>query len=105
MTASTLLNQLRTVGVSIRLSGERLDLTAPRGVLTAERLEQISAVKGELIELLSRPKSGTINNPHRVYSKQKIQCFYCDRGLIRQQDLYWCQRCDCWFRDMGPMEI
>jgi hypothetical protein len=102
MTASTLLDQLRTVGVSIRLSGERLDLTAPRGVLTAERLEQISAVKGELIAMLARPRLGSHARPFRVHGRMPSACFFnevCDGRLIRKLEFYCCGKCSCWFRE------
>lgn len=104
MNAHEVLNQLRSAGVVLEALGGELRFTAPAGAMTPEMKSRISGVKGELIELLSKPKGGTVNNPHRVWSRQTIQCFFCDKGLIRQEDLYWCQHCNCWFRDMGPEE-
>lgn len=105
MTASGLLNELRDLGVTVKLNRESLDVTAPKGVLTAAILEQIAAVKDEILSMLARPRSGSINRPWRVWSRQKIQCFFCDRGLTRKNDLYRCEFCNCFFIDMGPREV
>ena len=55
MTAHELLNSLRADGVQVAANGDRLEMDAPRGVLTRERLEQVRVLKPELLALLAQP--------------------------------------------------
>lgn len=55
MTAHELLNSLRADGVRVAANGDNLELNAPRGVLTSERLDQVRALKPELLALLAQP--------------------------------------------------
>lgn len=108
MNAFTLLTQLESAGVALEVDGANLRVSAPAGALTAAVRGSIAAVKGELIALLTRPSSGTVNNPHRVYGERMpTECFFnevCDGRLIRKLDLYCCGKCQHWFRYMGPDE-
>jgi hypothetical protein len=53
MIAAALLTHLRTRGVTVRAVGSQLELTAPRGDrLTADLLDQVRAVKPDLLALL-----------------------------------------------------
>jgi len=56
MTAHELLDSLLADGVRVAANGTRLELDAPRGVLTQERLEQVRALKPELLALLAQPE-------------------------------------------------
>ena len=53
MSAAELLRQLRSLGVSLRVQGGELKLTAPKGVLNAELRDQLRSHKAELSELLA----------------------------------------------------
>jgi hypothetical protein len=54
MTATTLLNELRMVGVIVNATPDGgLELDAPRGVLTEARLTALRQYKAEIIVLLS----------------------------------------------------
>ena len=55
MNAQELLDSLRADGVQVSANGDRLELDAPRGVLTIERLDQVRALKPELLALLAQP--------------------------------------------------
>ena len=55
MTAQQLLDALRADGVQVSANGDRLELDAPRGVLTRERLDQVRVLKPELLALLAEP--------------------------------------------------
>ena len=55
MTAHELLDALRADGVQVSANGDRLELDAPRGVLTRERLDQVRVLKPELLALLAEP--------------------------------------------------
>ena len=55
MTAHELLDSLRADGVQVSANGDRLELDAPRGALTQERLDQVRALKPELLALLAQP--------------------------------------------------
>ena len=108
MTASALLTQLESAGVALEVDGANLRVSAPAGALTAAVRGSIAAVKGELIALLTRPATGTVNSPHRVYGERMMmECWFidaCDGRLIRKLDLYCCGKCQHWFRYMGPKE-
>ena len=55
MSAAELLSRLRALGVQLRIDGGELRVSAPKGVLTAELREQLTAAKVELTELLQSP--------------------------------------------------
>ncbi|MDZ4770850.1 MAG: amino acid adenylation domain-containing protein [Chloroflexota bacterium] len=52
LTATALLAQLAALQVEVRLLGDELDVSAPKGVLTAPLIDQIRARKPEIITLL-----------------------------------------------------
>jgi hypothetical protein len=54
MTASGLLSDLQARGVRLQVSGERLRIEAPSGVLTPELREILAAHKAELLGILRR---------------------------------------------------
>ena len=53
MTARELLATLQAEGVRVSAKGDRLVLDSPKGVLDAERLEQVRVLKPELLALLA----------------------------------------------------
>nr|WP_294524337.1 amino acid adenylation domain-containing protein [uncultured Rhodopila sp.] len=53
MSAGQLVARLRSLGVGITASGERLRITAPRGGLTEQIKQAITAQKAELLDLLA----------------------------------------------------
>jgi hypothetical protein len=55
MTAQDLLEALRTDGVRVTAIGDRLELDAPRGAMTQDRLDQVRVLKQELLALLAEP--------------------------------------------------
>jgi len=58
MNARDLLAALRADGVRVTSNGDRVTLDAPQGLLTPERLDQVRALKPELLALLAKPKPG-----------------------------------------------
>ncbi len=102
MTATDVLNHLKSAGVSVEVSGAGLQLQAPAGVLTAAIKAEVAAVKGELIALLTRPRLGSAARPFRVFGGMTPECFFnevCDGRMLRKLDLYCCSKCNCWFRE------
>jgi len=55
VTSSTLLADLGSRGVEVWAEGDRLQLNAPAGALTAELREQLRQRKGEILEFLRGP--------------------------------------------------
>ncbi len=55
MTARQLLAALQADGVHVTADNDRLTLDAPQGLLTPERLDQVRALKPELLALLAEP--------------------------------------------------
>jgi hypothetical protein len=98
-----LLDQLKNLGITVKLNRESLDLTAPKGALTAALLERVAAVKGELITLLARPRLGSHARPFRVHGRMPADCFFnevCDGRMIRKLEFYCCAKCSCWFQEV-----
>ena len=58
MSARELLVQLREKGVEVKANGDRLVIDAPRGTITPDLREALSANKAELLQILTAP-------PHR----------------------------------------
>ena len=59
MNARQLLEDLQYAGATVEVTGDRLRIDAPVGVVTADFVEQMRAHKAELIELLcASPCSG-----------------------------------------------
>ena len=52
MSATDLLSRLRCLGVVLEPNGERLRVDAPRGVITGELLEELTANKVEILNML-----------------------------------------------------
>ena len=52
MNARRLLENLQYAGATVEVTGDRLRIDAPVGVVTADLVEQMRAHKAELIELL-----------------------------------------------------
>jgi thioesterase domain-containing protein len=57
------LTLLTTLGVSVRVDGDRLRINAPKGVLTPELQSELAARKATLIDLLSRAQSANGHLP------------------------------------------
>ncbi len=55
MTARELIAALQADGVRVTADGDRLTLDAPQGLFTPERLDQVRALKPELLALLAEP--------------------------------------------------
>jgi len=55
MTARELLTTLQAEGVRVTVKGDRLVLDSPKGVLEPDRIEQVRALKSELLALLIEP--------------------------------------------------
>jgi hypothetical protein len=50
----TLLKKLNSLNIKLNLLGEKLDINAPKGVMTRELLEEIKLKKEEIINFLKR---------------------------------------------------
>ncbi|MEM6794946.1 MAG: amino acid adenylation domain-containing protein, partial [Acidobacteriota bacterium] len=57
-TARALLRQLESLDVRLAVEGDQLRLDAPKGTLTLRLAQDLRARKEDLIELLSRPRTG-----------------------------------------------
>ena len=55
MTARELLTALQAEGVRVTVRGDRLVLDSPMGVLDPDQIEQVRALKSELLALLAEP--------------------------------------------------
>ena len=55
MTARELLTTLQAEGIRVTVKGDRLVLDSPTGVLDPDRIEQVRALKPELLALLAEP--------------------------------------------------
>src|SRR5687767_8738225 len=55
MSARELLVQLREKGVEVKANGDRLVIDAPRGAITPDLRDALSANKAELLQILTAP--------------------------------------------------
>src|SRR5688572_31641938 len=55
MSARELLVQLREKGVDVKANGDRLVIDAPRGAITPDLRDALSANKAELLRILTAP--------------------------------------------------
>src|SRR5438132_12388534 len=64
MTASSLLSQLRELGVEIKVSDDdRLVIDAPRGAITPELRSALASHKPELLKMLKTEENADISAP------------------------------------------
>ncbi|MFQ6030615.1 MAG: hypothetical protein ACE5Q6_24350, partial [Dehalococcoidia bacterium] len=57
MTTHDFLTQLRRRGVELRVEGDNLRISAPKGVMTTELQEELAQRKAEMLDLLARSES------------------------------------------------
>src|ERR1700753_2451473 len=67
MTVQNLLIELRRIGVQIWPEGDQLRYRAPKGVLSAERLQQIKKFRAEIFQFYNKPLA---NSPVRAPIEQ-----------------------------------
>jgi hypothetical protein len=88
MTTHSLLEELHTLGVRISTDGVTLLISAPRGVITPDLRERISAQKPELI---TRLRSSSPGRDEEEIDLEGALCFSClDRG--RQTQAVWADK-------------
>ena len=104
MTATELLNNLTARGVKVRPDGGKIQLTAPRGVITDADRAGVAAVKAELLELLTRPPLGSINRPLAAHGSKLRRCPFdgCGSELTTRLNIYHCGKCDWYFELLPP---
>ncbi|MBI4491732.1 MAG: hypothetical protein HY690_02950 [Chloroflexi bacterium] len=99
MSAATLLERLGAADVRLRVDGEHLRVSAPRGTLTPELKAELLAHKPELLRILADQQLATVAAPplllpadmggycptHRRWlsypEQQAERCSWCEQGL------------------------
>jgi len=105
MTAPDLLHNLQQRGVAIQVTAGQLSLSADVGVLTDADKAALKEHKPALIDLLTRPAHGSINDPMVVHGSRLTACPWpaCGGEVAARGDIYLCLTCNWYFR-LVPME-
>lgn len=105
MTASELLRNLESRGVTVRADGDNLKLDAPLGVMTSADYGALRAVKPELIALLTQPPPGSIRRPVTVRGARLKACPFpdCAGAMSNKGNIYLCGECGLYF-ELLPLE-
>jgi hypothetical protein len=100
MTAPDLLHNLSERGVTIQISAGQISLSAEPGVLDEADIAAVRALKPALIDLLTRPAHGSINDPMVVYGRRLKACPWhdCEGATAARGDLHLCLTCNWYFR-------
>ena len=73
MSARELLLQLREKGVEVKANGDRLVIDAPRGAITPDLRDALSANKAELLQILTAPPiERTAPRPEPVSAQEPV---------------------------------
>jgi hypothetical protein len=115
MNARELFNRLTTLDVELTCDGDRLQIDAPRGVLTRELREAIRAQKTELLRLCQGAPPGDVFDAATLLGAREARLLvrFVESVGIRMQRLSnqpeqayddWAHWRDELLRDMGTME-
>ncbi|HEU0177345.1 MAG TPA: hypothetical protein VFV58_24030 [Blastocatellia bacterium] len=114
MTATTILNDLKTRGIRIWAETGQLKLDAPHGAITPEIQMAIRDHKAEMLTLLrsktaERPRIGSFARPRVVHATRALSnCPWptCGGHLTTHgHNLYLCSICETWFELMSPEDL
>lgn len=75
MTATELLRSLYRQGANVRVDGEALRVRAPAGVITEAIREEITALKPELLKVLSTYPCSSCGR--FAFSRPNTVCYWC----------------------------
>src|SRR2546427_2630896 len=93
MTATVLLDELRTKGVQLTIEGEHLAVDAPKGVLTDELRQAIRTQKAALLALLTASSPDASSSPKPL--SPMSPCVVCRRPE-RRDDAGVLRCVHCW---------
>lgn len=107
MTASEVLRSLEARGIKVWADGDKVQLTAERGLITDQDRDAIKSVKPSMLALLTRPAMGTIRCPRTVRGSRLVDCPFHTCGekveRLRTSQIYECKKCGNYF-ELMPME-
>jgi hypothetical protein len=85
MTVTSLLGELRALGVRLFLDGGRVAYRAPRGIMTPELLARLSARKAELLALLTSAVPDNLTADEREEFDERLAIATID-GQVREEE-------------------